>query len=33
QMHKQDQIEIKTYKSKRLSNDIITEPLNVILQP
>ncbi len=33
QMHKQKTIKIKTYKSKRLSNDIITESLNVILQP
>jgi transposase InsO family protein len=33
QMHLQERIKIKTYKSKRLSNDIITESLNVILQP
>ena len=32
-MHQQKTIKIKTYKSKRLSNDIITESLNVILQP
>lgn len=33
EMHQQKTIKIKTYKSKRLSNNIITESLNVILQP
>ena len=33
QMHQQKRIKIRTYKSKRASNDIITGSLNVILQP
>ena len=33
QMHQQNTIKIRTYKSKRLINDIIDESLNVILQP
>jgi putative transposase len=33
QMHQQKRIKIRTYKSKRPSNDIITGSLNVILQP
>jgi|TARA_B110000902_G_C14119090_1_gene517427 transposase InsO family protein len=33
QMHAQKRNKIRTYKSKRPSNDIITGSLNVILQP